>query len=205
MQRPYHHAAPARQPVSILIRPEGRMQRPEWPCPCMSCPGFNPHPARRPDATPARCSTMAWMPFQSSSGQKAGCNDLITTPRPPANLFQSSSGQKAGCNRTLVIDIRDDLSFQSSSGQKAGCNGLYTFLFGALDGFQSSSGQKAGCNVVVSIRAALIALVSILIRPEGRMQRAQFILYVVDNLFQSSSGQKAGCNLVFFDQVGDPG
>ena len=60
--------------VSILIRPEGRMQRlimriirPRGKC-------FNPHPARRPDATPNQLKKILDFGFQSSSGQKAGCN-----------------------------------------------------------------------------------------------------------------------------------
>ena len=41
---------------------------------------FNPHPARRPDATtPSPVSESSRNSFQSSSGQKAGCNAL---PRP---------------------------------------------------------------------------------------------------------------------------
>ena len=73
--------------------------------------------------------------------------------------------------------------FQSSSGQKAGCNpGRMTRQCAATRGFQSSSGQKAG-SLRVSIlirpegrmqlrggRRAMRFLVSILIRPEGRMQ-----------------------------------
>ena len=86
--------------------------------------GFNPHPARRPDATDDdEDAVEALTEFQSSSGQKAGCNmparldpQLITcfnphpARRPDATpigegvkglvkaMFQSSSGQKAGCN-----------------------------------------------------------------------------------------------------------
>ena len=37
-------------------------------------------------------------------------------------LFQSSSGQKAGCNTVRTGQITIDILFQSSSGQKAGCN-----------------------------------------------------------------------------------
>ena len=63
--------------VSILIRPEGRMQR------------------------PVSAGEADGGVFQSSSGQKAGCNpELERLGHIPAGLavFQSSSGQKAGCN-----------------------------------------------------------------------------------------------------------
>ena len=36
--------------------------------------------------------------------------------------FQSSSGQKAGCNLSPQFPAGDVYMFQSSSGQKAGCN-----------------------------------------------------------------------------------
>ena len=61
---------------------------------------FNPHPARRPDATRDRsvAEVMA-AEFQSSSSQKAGCN-LVRTAAASSGVysFQSSSSQKAGCN-----------------------------------------------------------------------------------------------------------
>ena len=64
-----------RQRVSILIRPEGRMQ-PSFPTRIsMLVPRFNPHPARRPDATGVISLRNGELMFQSSSGQKAGCND----------------------------------------------------------------------------------------------------------------------------------
>ena len=103
--------------------------------------------------------------FQSSSGQKAGCNRELNR-----FLFQSSSGQKAGCNRTPASVSPDLFLFQSSSGQKAGCNAT-TFCQGVGPGlFQSSSGQKAGCNVRYPVDCQVPLCVSILIRPEGRMQ-----------------------------------
>ena len=36
--------------------------------------------------------------FQSSSGQKAGCNSRVDSYCLTPRAFQSSSGQKAGCN-----------------------------------------------------------------------------------------------------------
>ena len=73
--------------VSILIRPEGRMQpRPptRWTCGSTRC--FNPHPARRPDATTMRlrATGLCTGRFQSSSGQKAGCNTIRARMHRPA-------------------------------------------------------------------------------------------------------------------------
>ena len=48
---------------------------------------------------------------------------MYSSPPPPLWLFQSSSGQKAGCNRSKTVIARNGQHmFQSSSGQKAGCN-----------------------------------------------------------------------------------
>ena len=119
---------------------------------------FNPHPARRPDATRQAFGLIeALAVFQSSSGQKAGCNTSLRValvndapcfnPHParrpdatasgtsrwlPKRVFQSSSGQKAGCNRYLVASAAVMMLFQSSSGQKAGCNRLYLNFLSVL-------------------------------------------------------------------------
>ena len=157
---------------------------------------FNPHPARRPDATPFTVSVNLSTPrmFQSSSSQKAGCNPMATgalmltsgfnphparrpdaTTRPlaaptPLPRFQSSSSQKAGCNFTAEALMRAFNSFQSSSSQKAGCNREGTWTPVASTSFQSSSSQKAGCNIERLLLSAKGGEVSILIQPEGRMQ-----------------------------------
>ena len=68
--------------VSILTRPEGRMQsaRSHQLTGVHRCKSFNPHPARRPDAI-ARIRAGHWHSnwFQSSPGQKAGCNHHVTS------------------------------------------------------------------------------------------------------------------------------
>ena len=50
-----HAVAP--QPISILIQPEGRMQLPCCIRYCAADNCFNPHPARRPDATRTSCES----------------------------------------------------------------------------------------------------------------------------------------------------
>ena len=89
--------------VSILTRPEGRMQS-RSRCPndcCRTC--FNPHPARRPDAIP--------MESVSFNGGTVHVS-ILTRPEGrmqlagfrvsgPWFVFQSSPGQKAGCNQPI--------------------------------------------------------------------------------------------------------
>ena len=135
--------------VSILIRPEGRMQ-----------------PLR------SACKRLASFSFQSSSGQKAGCNagtcDAVL--RDPSG-FQSSSGQKAGCNRMNRILATNVSRFNPHPARRPDATGT-TALTGTVNyPFQSSSGQKAGCNPPVCASHNAIS-----------------------DMFQSSSGQKAGCN-----------
>ena len=158
--------------VSILIRPEGRMQ--------LGC-GFV-------------AGDYAVL-FQSSSGQKAGCNVCVVRAHLLELLFQSSSGQKAGCNTgygesathsKVSILIRPEGRMQLRGLDATSAVEQVSILirpegrmqhfqararFQALCLFQSSSGQKAGCNPVRPVESIDSVQVSILIRPEGRMQR----------------------------------
>ena len=144
--------------------------------------GFNPHPARRPDATPCRSWSQPVIAqsfmFQSSSGQKAGCN------------VQADSSGRYLPQGVVSILIRPEGRMQPGC-QAAQASAALRFRF------QSSSGQKAGCNEADgSTSLTSKARVSILIRPEGRMQpRGRCRGDCCDAFpFQSSSGQKAGCN-----------
>ena len=132
--------------------------------------------------------------FQSSSGQKAGCNPLGGNHNAGLLLFQSSSGQKAGCNREgrpccphrrrVSILIRPEGRMQHGAGYTVQPGARVSILIrpegrmqqlvsrqnaGRLR-FQSSSGQKAGCNTGLAKKCCHGDRVSILIRPEGRMQ-----------------------------------
>ena len=87
--------------VSILIQPEGRMQRPSscpWPSAAPTC--FNPHPARRPDATTQGLGEVAIRFGVSILIQPEGRMQLSDQVDAliDQDLFQSSSSPKAGCN-----------------------------------------------------------------------------------------------------------
>ena len=134
--------------VSILTRPEGRVQL----------------PASTSVSSQSRL-------FQSSPGQKAGCNGRWRqsgrSPCPvsiltrPEGRVQPGPAPAPNCTRW----------FQSSPGQKAGCNGVgVVSVQSYVTGFQSSPGQKAGCNDGAWVSDLPRSPVSILTRPEGRVQ-----------------------------------
>ena len=86
-------------PVSILIRPEGRMPPIAGVAPGLFTHRFNPHPARRPDATLIKiilCSIST--SFNPHPARRPDATRLIINI-PPRYTFQSSSGPKAGCHR----------------------------------------------------------------------------------------------------------
>ena len=149
----------------------------------MTATRFNPHPARRPDATTLvdvtgnrQCDVsilirpegrmQRGLPFARALLRHVSIlirpegrmQPVWSWPPPCVTVFQSSSGQKAGCNRgRATSNTKCPSTFQSSSGQKAGCNLLARTDNGSFNPL------KAGCNEHRQV--------SILIRPEGRMQR----------------------------------
>ncbi len=204
--------------VSILTRPEGRMLR--LPARhgkhCFTC--FNPHPARRPDATKSPAGAMS-RPccFNPHPARRP---DATTSPGvnvPTSMLFQSSPGPKAGCYSVARKNRRVIWSFQSSPGPKAGCYGRPVQRPNLLE-YVSILTRPEGRMLFPGPAQNAPALdVSILTRPEGRM------LYAISELmrqkqrfnphparrpdaigtipagpfaldpFQSSPGPKAGC------------
>ena len=167
--------------VSILIRPEGRMQSDGWQDRALpiELTGFNPHPARRPDAIWKARPARAYSP-----------NVVSILIRPEGRMQFDGS---AACG--LIRDIL----FQSSSGQKAGCNvrgGVGVRTRGAK--FQSSSGQKAGCNTSRGDGRRQSAVVGFNPHPARRPDAIRASGGAIPRppaaKFQSSSGQKAGCN-----------
>ena len=85
------------------------------------------------------------------------------------DLFQSSSGQKAGCNRVYDSELSPAAVFQSSSGQKAGCNPGGRGLPRGGACFNPHPARRPDATRVPA-EERRPRLVSILIRPEGRMQ-----------------------------------
>ncbi len=132
--------------VSILIQPEGWMLRVTGKRLCVQ-PRFNPHPARRLDATEGEPPGSGKdSPFQSSSSPKAGCYSMIAFPLYPGV--------------PVSILIQPEGWMLPFAGKKC-CKALE---------FQSSSSPKAGCYSRRMLRTSY-EHVSILIQPEGWMLR----------------------------------
>ena len=162
---------------------------------CTRC--FNPHPARKPGATrrPA-IRSMRLGRFQSSPGPKAGCNwqahhrihqarrvSILTRPESRVQHRMSKYSLPTSCVSILTrpesrVQRRNAPDFAQLRARfnphpapKAGCNpeGLND-LVGNVLLFQSSPGPKAGCNAIFCAVRLLISRVSILTRPESRVQ-----------------------------------
>ena len=130
--------------VSILTRPEGRVQR-NPPALFQDLPSFNPHPSRRTGATcPSRFC-------------------------PPAPAFQSSPVPKDGCNRRRETRETAEWGFNPHPSRRTGATPPAAWSISG-PAFQSSPVPKDGCNAHLANRWANSCAVSILTRPEGRVQ-----------------------------------
>ena len=135
--------------------------------------------------------------FQSSAAPKNGCNTGVDghrplrcscfNPQPPRRTavtrtlpasyfghhwFQSSAAPKNGCNcLEKFSSMRACAGFQSSAAPKNGCNPSACKNTRSIS-FQSSAAPKNGCNRRAAAGAGAAAKVSILSRPEERLQPA---------------------------------
>ena len=135
--------------VSILIRPSGRMQLPVG--------AFF-----RPGAAPVSILIRPEGRMQLLSvGERYDLSDK----------FQSSSGRKAGCNSRRPLPLSVIEEFQSSSGLPAGCNLPCQQSPRRSAGFNPHPAFRPDATPVEPLRGVAHGMVSILIRPSGRMQR----------------------------------
>ena len=181
--------------VSILTRPEGRVQRRRAHRLPMVRQCFNPHPSRRTGATCAKLDdTLSLLRFQSSPVPKDGCNFNRALCDATHIEFQSSPVPKDGCNvarrlrrfcpRRVSILTRPEgrvqlplrirarrmrSAFQSSPVPKDGCNCCCAKEVGRAASFNPHPSRRTGATEISTLRWYL-SLVSILTRPEGRVQ-----------------------------------
>ncbi len=181
--------------VSILTRPEDRVQRRDHCCQKRGHPRFNPHPARRPGATGKRFACKRRLTcFNPHPARRPGATRLLfaqltvcyvsilTRPedrvqqcapgtRGGDGMFQSSPGPKTGCNGGVLPGRNSYRLFQSSPGPKTGCNGIDGYGVVAGHCFNPHPARRPGATCVAHSPRAVQSGVSILTRPEDRVQR----------------------------------
>ncbi len=174
----------------------------------LSLRGFNPHPARRPGATARRLRSSASNSlFQSSPGPKTGCNNCSVSGSTPCRIcFNPHPARRPGATwyrrETQVPGNR----FQSSPGPKTGCNGPQ--FLPLLDSIKVSILTRPEDRVQPENQSAMLAQlrVSILTRPEDRVQLVEHgLLSEKRERFQSSPGPKTGCNALSVVAATRPG
>ena len=234
-------------PVSILTRPEGRVQ-PDLGL-CLGCPlaCFNPHPARRPGATVHAGQDDAAQEHVSiltrPEGRVQQCDQRVLPfidyvsilTRPEGRVQPSDSLVVIGVIRHVSILTRPEgrvqllmpastalvvrvsiltrpegrvqhreqtydeniFSFNPHPARRPGATpSPHLALPAVACGFNPHPARRPGATAERSVGAAIVP-VSILTRPEGRVQRGWRGVPVTWRLlavFQSSPGQKAGCN-----------
>ena len=133
--------------VSILIRPEGRMQQ-----------------------LPSLAYGLLHR-FQSSSGQKAGCNTKPWNQSPDATCFNPHPARRPDATKAWLRCGETQHRFQSSSGQKAGCNPLSNLNWRTMLSVSILIRPEGRMQLRQPLAVKRRVHVSILIRPEGRMQQ----------------------------------
>ena len=179
--------------------------------------GFNPHPSRRTGATPCRSSMVAaHAEFQSSPVPKDGCNLGLTglwsgscsfNPHPSRRTGATPGPHKGRPGFAVSILTRPEgrvqlvyngdagtaQVFQSSPVPKDGCNYRARRFGAAYLRFNPHPSRRTGATK----RARVVRPyrhVSILTRPEGRVQRFTGVMKLILDPFQSSPVPKDGCN-----------
>ena len=118
--------------------------------------------------------------FQSSPGQKAGCNrpgvytdacHLRFNPHPARRPGATDCVQgRLGLGGRGVNQAVRRVLFQSSPGQKAGCNSSVIIMPPPPPCFNPHPARRPGATGTKGSRGVVMTQVSILTRPEGRVQ-----------------------------------
>jgi len=156
--------------VSILTRPEGRVQL------CCSLPN--------------RSEVKL---FQSSPVPKDGCNLTRSRPLLMPSSFQSSPVPKDGCNDLPVCEGALVDGFNPHPSRRTGATNTLGGDFNARSSFNPHPSRRTGATPSVVVFLAP-RTVSILTRPEGRVQLLLVVSKSTADAFQSSPVPKDGCN-----------
>ena len=133
---------------------------------------FNPHPSRRTGAT-VREVRERWAERVSILTRPEGrVQPSACLPISMRVSFQSSPVPKDGCNPLRGVETRSSKArFNPHPSRRTGATKSSPPARPVMVQFQSSPVPKDGCNVAVRRLQRLGRGVSILTRPEGRVQR----------------------------------
>jgi len=163
------HVALSRR-VSILTRPEGRVQLGRQARLQHVVNGFNPHPSRRTGATgSAQYGVANGLSFNPHPSRRTGATHRFHRIRTPERCFNPHPSRRTGATSNGSLSVNNAERFQSSPVPKDGCN-------------------------LLAVQKVVAILVSILTRPEGRVQRWPSRVMGAGLGFQSSPVPKDGCN-----------
>ena len=170
-----HGAAVSKvQKVSILTRPEGRVQRQRAVDACRVGPSFNPHPSRRTGATCKLCSSPLMTVLVSILTRPEGRVQLQKRWADGLLIGVSILTRPEGrVQRSMTLALRSARSlFQSSPVPKVGCNAGAAAQDEEEGSFNPHPSRRTGATdgKIVGVRG--FVRVSILTRPEGRVQQA---------------------------------
>jgi len=188
-----HHSHGRQSSVSILTRPEGRVQ-PDNPVICPYLPArFNPHPSRRTGATWMRTAPRTGqLGFNPHPSRRTGATSPTHHVEPSSRSFNPHPSRRTGATQALLTQIEEVivsiltrpegrvqqadavasavlLEFQSSPVPKDGCNGRTVGTSLSAGSFNPHPSRRTGATKRgVYFRRG--HNVSILTRPEGRVQ-----------------------------------
>ena len=135
--------------------------------------------------------------FQSSPVPKDGCNPMSRSwPLPPTFSFQSSPVPKDGCNYRYTVQCTDfsPSGFNPHPSRRTGATCSLAHNRSAPS--VSILTRPEGRVQLQQFHAKLLSIkVSILTRPEGRVQPLPPLFLSTPLPFQSSPVPKDGCNL----------
>ena len=159
---------------------------------------FNPHPSRGTGATSVRHQVLQRRAVSILTRPEGRVQPRYWALNRQRQKFQSSPVPRDGCNPWSLSISPRRRSFQSSPVPRDGCNGAGDRQIPQKRGFNPHPSRGTGATQVLGIESPE-AKVSILTRPEGRVQRRRSPRWNVGCGFQSSPVPRDGCNTCAWD------
>ena len=132
---------------------------------------FNPHPSRRTGATPGIGKRpKVGAEFQSSPVPKDGCNHRVIAIGELRQGFNPHPSRRTGATQRAKERCFTKTLFQSSPVPKDGCNPGRNLAGSQPERFNPHPSRRTGATFDPEVEREKRELVSILTRPEGRVQ-----------------------------------